>query len=218
MLARQTKSLAQVFFATLWLAYPVLSLGSDQQKAERRLHQISAMAADGTTRAIINRTMAEAVHARRIELQRQRQAMNLNYGALFVAHQLTESGAHMLDIALQLQSGKTIVQIANERNANWKLIEEAAKKLNEKVENNIYRHFLHSEADKPAADEKYDAEADVVRADQDVTSEELASARDTYRFWRSRASAQNSGSLDMRTKMAVSKAADVVKTGQRPHQ
>jgi hypothetical protein len=214
---RQLRSLAQVFLSTVWLTSAVLAFGSDQQKAEKRLHQISAMTADSTARAIINRTMANMVHARRIELQRQRQAMNLNYGALFVAHQLTDAGAKMLDIALELDSGKTIVQIANERNANWNLIGEAAKKLNDKIEDNIYRHFQHPEADKPASDEKYDVAADVVRADQGVTKEELASARDAYLFWRGRAGVQNSGSLDTRTQLAVGKSADIVKTGQRPH-
>ncbi len=214
---RRWKSWAQVFLAALLFASTVPALGSDQQKAEKRLHQISAMAADSTARAIVNRTMADIAHAKCIELQRQRHAMNLNYGSLFIAHQLTDSGAQMLDIALELEHGKTIVQIANERNANWKLIGDAAKKLNEKIEDNIYRHFLHPEADKPTADEKYNADLDVVRADGDLTPEELASARDAYMLWRNRAAAPNSGSLDARTQAVVSKSAEVFKGGERPH-
>ena len=117
--------------ALFGLSSGTLAWASDQQKAEKRMHYIAAMAADETARAIINQTMAEAVHARRIDLQRQRKAMNLNYGSLFLAHQLTDPALRMLDIAVQLEAGKTIVQIANEHNANWKLIADAATKLTE---------------------------------------------------------------------------------------
>ena len=133
--------------AILLVACGILAFGSDQQKAEKRLRRISAMAVDSTARGIVNQTMADAVHAKRIELMRQRHAMNLSYGSLFIAHQLTAAGATMLDIAVHLQGGKDIVQIANERNANWKALGEAAKQLNEKIEDNIYRHFLHLQAE-----------------------------------------------------------------------
>src|ERR1039457_7341025 len=157
--------------AILLIASGILAFGSDQQKAEKRLRRISAMAVDSMARAIVNQTMADAVHAKRIELMRQRHAMNLSYGSLFVAHQLTAAGTTMLDIAVQLESGKDIVQIANERNANWKLIADAATQLNEKIDDNIYRYFLHLKAEQElAANDKYDARADNLRADLDVTA------------------------------------------------
>jgi hypothetical protein len=190
----------------------------DQQKAEKRLRQISAMAVDSAARAIVNQTMAEAVHAKKIELMRQRHAMNLSYGSLFIAHQLTAAGNQMLDIAVQLQNGKNIVQIANERNTNWKLIADAAKQLNEKIEDNIYHHFLHLEAEKQLATvEKYDPDKDIVRADMDVTPEEAASARVDYEIWRARGAAPNSGRLDSRTESLLGKSADVYHGGERPH-
>jgi len=68
------------------------ALGSDQQKAEKRVRQISAMAVDSRTRAIVNQTMADEFHAKRIELMRQRHAMNMSYGSLFIAHELTATG------------------------------------------------------------------------------------------------------------------------------
>src|SRR5271167_2206887 len=94
----------------LLIACGTVAFGSDQQKAEKRLRRISAMAVDSAARAIVNQAMADVVHAQRIELVRQRHAMNVSYGSLFLAHQLTAAGAQMLDIALQLQSGKDILQ------------------------------------------------------------------------------------------------------------
>jgi hypothetical protein len=217
------KPLARVSLATLLIAYGILAFGgdqhrSDQHKAEKRLRRISAMAVDSTARGIVNQTMAEAVHATRIELMRQRHAMNLNYGSLFIAHQLKAAGAQMLDIALQLQSGKDIVQIANERNADWKLIADAAKQLNEKIEDNIYRHFLHLKTEQQLALlDKYDPDKDIVRADADVTPEELASARADYDCWKNRGSAPRAGRLDARTESELGPSSDIYKGGERPH-
>jgi hypothetical protein len=198
--------------ATLLIASGILAFGSDQQKAEKRLRRISAMAVDSTARAIVNQTMAEAVHAKKIELMRQRHAMNLNYGSLFIAHQLTAAGAQMLDIALQLESGKDIVQIANERNANWKLIADAAKQLND-------RHFLHLKAADQllAATDKYDSDKDIVRADRDVTPEELASARADYNVWKNRGSSPRGGRLDAQSENELGESADIHKGPNRPH-
>jgi hypothetical protein len=204
--------------AILLVACGILAFGSDQQKAEKRLRRISAMAVDSTARGIVNQTMADAVHAKRIELMRQRHAMNLSYGSLFIAHQLTAAGATMLDIAVQLQGGKDIVQIANERNANWKAIGDAAKQLNEKIEDNIYRHFLHLQAElELAAMDKYDAHADLVRADLDVTPEEVASARADFDCWKNRGSAPRGGRLDAKTEGELGPSADIYKGSQRPH-
>jgi|CZKY01.1.fsa_nt_gi hypothetical protein len=218
MCTNHLKPLAKVSLATLLIASGILAFGSDQQKAEKRLRRISAMAVDSMARAIVNQTMADAVHAKRIELMRQRHAMNLSYGSLFIAHQLTAAGVPMLDIALELQGGKDIVQIANERNANWKLIADAAKQLNEKIDDNIYRHFLHGKADQPlAATDKYDPHTDIVRADSDVTFEELASARADYNVWKDRGSPPGVGSLDTRTANEANGAAEIHKGPDRPH-
>jgi hypothetical protein len=215
---KRFEPLAKVCLATLLVISGTLAFGGDQQKAEKRLRRISAMAADGIPRAIVNQTMAEAVHAKPIELMRQRQAMNLSYGSLFIAHQLTAAGAQMLDIALQLQSGKDIVQIADEHNANWKLIADAARRLNEKIDDNIYRHFLHLKADQELAPtDKYDSHNDIVRADSEVTLEELASARADYDLWKNRGSSPRGGRLDARTENELGASADIYKGGERPH-
>lgn len=197
----------------------IKAFGSDQQKAEKRLRQISAMAVENATaRAIVNRTMAEVVHAQSMELMRQRHAMNLSYGSLFIAHQLTAAGASMLDIAAQLQSGKDIVQIANESNANWRLIANAAKQLNEKIEDNIYRHFLRLKAEQElTATDTYDPRADIVYADLDVTPEEVASARADYDCWKDRGSAPRAGRLNTQTERELGPSADIYKGSERPH-
>jgi hypothetical protein len=218
MCTNHLKPLAKVSLATLLIASGILAFGSDQQKAEKRLRRISAMAVDSMARAIVNQTMADAVHAKRIELMRQRHAMNLNYGSLFIAHQLTAAGAQMLDIALQLQSGKDIVQIANDRNADWKLIGDAAKQLNEKIDDSIYRHYLHQQAEKqlPVPD-KYDVDKDIVRADLDVSPKELASARADYDLWKNRGSSPRSGRLDAQSEGEVNQSAEIHKGPERPH-
>jgi hypothetical protein len=195
-----------------------LSFASDQQKAEKRLRRISAMAVVSASRAIVNETMAENVHAGKIELVRQRRAMNLSYGSLFIAHQLTAEGARMLDIALELQTGKNIIQIANERHANWKAFEQAAKQLNEKIDDNIYRHFLRVKADRQLSEaDKYDPHTDVVPADLEVTADEVASARMDFDFWKNRGSAPRSGRLDTQTESELSESAEIYKGGERPH-
>ena len=206
---------AKVLVVAICLACALSAFANDQQKAEKRLNQISAMAADPAARAIINRTMAELVHAKRVELQRQRQAMDLNYGELFVAHQLHAGGMPMLDLAMQLQSGETVMQVANDRHANWKLIADGAKKFEDRVEDNIYRHFQHPEADQPAADEKYNPETDIVAADGKFSAEELSTAREVFVFWRNRAAAPRGKSLDTSTQTVLGKSQDSLDRGDR---
>ena len=154
------------------------------------------MAADVTARAIVNRSMSDMLSIPRDQLVRERRAMNLTYGSVFLAHELTVHGAKMLDVALRLQSHRTIFQIANDQRADWKQIAADAKKLNSKIEDNIYRHFLHSDVDK-ARDEadKYSSVQDWVNADKDPTGPELEEAQATYVQWRNRAG-QTSGKGD----------------------
>ena len=215
--------LPTISLATFLILSGILAVGADQkngdqQKAEKRLRRISAMTVDSTARTIVNATMADAVHAKPIELMRQRHAMNLNYGSLFIAHQLTAAGAQMLDIALELQDGKDIVQIAKERGANWKLIADLASKLNEKIDDNVYRHFLHLKTGtNPDSPDKYDSDKDIVRADLDFSPEEIASAQADYILWRDRGSAPKGGRLDSESEGALGSSADIYKGGQHPH-
>ena len=65
----------------------------------------------------------------RLDLVTERRETGLNYGGLFVAHELTKNGLAMNDFAARLKSGKDIFQIGSEVNANWKEINDHAKKL-----------------------------------------------------------------------------------------
>lgn len=164
------------------------AFSSDQQKAEKQLRKISAMATDVTARGIVSRSMSDVLKIDRDQLQRERRAMNLSYGSLLVAHELTERGMKMLDVAIRLQAHASIFDIANEQHADWKKIADDAKKLNGRIEDNIYKHFLHAEVDKGRdLTDKYDATADWVKADADPTPAEIVEAQESYVQWRDRA-------------------------------
>jgi hypothetical protein len=176
------------YLALLALSSALPSWADDQQKAEKQLRKISAMAADVTARGIVSRTMADLLNVPRAQLTRERRAMNLSYGSVFLAHQLTARGVQMLDIALQIQSHKTLFQIANEHKVDWKQIAAEARKLNGKFEDNIYKHFLRSDKDRARdVEEKYDATRDWVNADREPTQPELEEAQANYVLWRDRA-------------------------------
>jgi hypothetical protein len=188
--------------AALAIACPAFA--DDQEKAEKQLHKITAMATDATGRRVVSITVADALEAKRPDLVTERRAMNLNYGDLYVAHQLVKKGAKMDDIAAQLKSGKNIGQIANDQHADWKQIAADAKKLNAKMEDNLYKHFLNGKADaeRDAAD-SYDPNIDGVAADNSVSKEELADAEHTYQTWKDRADKARGSNLDTSAEKAA---------------
>jgi hypothetical protein len=166
----------------------VPAFSDDQQKAEKQIKKISAMATDVNARSIVSRSMSDVLKIERNQFERERRAMNLNYGCLFIAHELTAGGMKMLDVALRLQAHQTIFQIANDQHIDWKKIADDAKKLNGRIEDNIYKHFLHAEADRGRdLTDKYDSTADWVKADGDPTQAEILEAQETYVRWRDRA-------------------------------
>jgi hypothetical protein len=213
-----TRKIFPVLSAVLVLS-AVPTFGSEQQKAEKQTSRITAMAsAAPTARLIVSQTMADMLGVPRPQLVRERRAMDLNYGSLFLAHQLVAAGAKMLDIAIQLQAGQRIVQIAQQQKVNWRSVADSAKKLNGKIEENIYKHFLHSEADaRRALLEKYDPDKDLVKADLDVGRSEVLQTRDDYVFWRDRAGQFSGETLDPASETALERGAEVYKGPQRPH-
>ena len=168
------------------------------------------MAVDATARSLVSKAVSDMLTVSRPQLVRERRAMGLNYGGVFIAHELTSAGARMLDIALQLQAGNTIFQIADTHQANWKRLAADAKKLNGKIEDNIYRHFLHSDRDKERDEaDRYSPDLDWVKADREVAPEEIEQAQNTYVFWRDQASfLQGGGTLDHITDETLMKDAD----------
>lgn len=189
----------------------VLAFADDQQKAEKQIRKISAMATDVNARSIVSRSMSDMLKVERNQFERERRAMNLNYGHLFIAHELTASGMKMLDVAMRLQAHQTIFQIANEQHVDWKKLADEAKKLNGKIEDNIYKHFLHADADRGRdLSDKYDSTADWVKADTDVTQEEILEAQEIYVRWRDRAAAVEgkSGAVSATDKLASQRLED----------
>ncbi|HEY1272379.1 MAG TPA: hypothetical protein VGF08_10365 [Terriglobales bacterium] len=181
------------WIALVSLLFTAWVYADDQQKAVKELRKITAMASDVNARAIVSRTMADFLSLKRDQLVRERRAMNLNYGSVFLAHQLTAKGAEMMQIALGLQAKKTLLQMAGDQRVDWKQVLASAKKLNGKIEDNIYKHFLHAQVDRDRdAIEKYDAERDWVNSDADATQPEILEAQETYVLWRTRAG-QTSG-------------------------
>jgi hypothetical protein len=198
-----TKWLSLLSIALVALTFTVRAFSDDQQKAEKQLHKITALATDATGRRVVSITVADTLGTRRPALVMQRRALNLNYGDLFVAHVLLKNGAKMEDIAAQLKARKNIGQIANEQHADWKQIAADAKKLNSKVEDNLYKHFINSKAyfDRDQAD-KYDPTFDGVTADNDVSKGDIAEAEHTYQLWHDRAKQNLGGTLGIGTENA----------------
>jgi hypothetical protein len=197
-----------VLAATL-SAVPAFS--DDQQKAEKQIRKISAMATDVNARSIVSRSMSDMLKIERNQFQRERRAMNLNYGCLFIAHELTARGMKMMDVAMRLQAHETVLQIANEQHADWKKIADDAKKLNGRIEDNIYKHFLHADADRDRdLTDKYDSTADWVKMDADATPAEIVEAQEIYVQWRDRATAieGKGGGVSASDKLASQKLED----------
>jgi hypothetical protein len=199
--------LVQLCVILIALTMTVRAFGDDQQKAERQLHRITAMATDATGRRVVSITVADSLEAKRVDLVLERRAMNLNYGDLFVAHRVVKNGAKMDDIAAQLKAGKNIAQIADEQHLDWKQLAEDAKKLNAKMEDNLYKHFLNARTDtaRDVAD-SYDPMIDGVVADNNVSKDEIADAERVYHLWRDRADREKDSKLDAATEKAAQAA------------
>lgn len=179
------------------IAVATPSFADDQQKAEKQLRKLTAMATDATGRRVVSMTVADALQVKRMDLVLERRMMNLNYGDLYLAHILEKRGAKMEDIAAQLKAGKSIGQVASEQKLDWKQMADEAKKLNSRMEDNLYKHFLNGkeDADRDKA-ESYDPVIDGVAADNNVSKDEIADAERTYQSWRDRADQRRDSTLD----------------------
>jgi hypothetical protein len=198
------KRLSYLSITLLALTVAIPAFGDDQQKADKQLHKITALATDATGRRVVSITVADTLAAKRPDLVLERRTMNVNYGDLFIAHVLVKSGTKMDDIAAQLKAGKKMSQIASEQHADWKQIAADAKKLNAKVEDNLYNHFLNGKplTERDAA-EGYDPMIDGVAADNDVSKDEIAEAERTYLLWRDRADQKKASNLDTSSEKAA---------------
>lgn len=183
---RTVRSLAVL----LVLAAALPAFGDDQEKANKEIIKVRAMAVDATGRAVVSRALSDVTGVNRPELWRQREAMNLDYGSLFIAEELMKSGTKSDDLAVQLKAGKTITEVAKEQHANWKQVAADAKKLNSRIDDGIYKHFLNDKADKQRdLDDKYDISRDAVPADAsvDLPKPEIEAAAERFNLWKDRA-------------------------------
>jgi hypothetical protein len=176
----------------------VVASSDDQQRAQKQVRKITAMATDKIGRRMVSMSIADSLKFPRPYLVEERRQIGLDYGSFFVARELLARGAKMTDLTSGLKAGKTIWQIGDEQHANWKQIAADARKQNTKIEDYIYRHFLNkknAEADQERDRvDQYDLARDAVRSDFDVTPEEMLEAQTRYIFWRDEAGkAQGSG-------------------------
>lgn len=207
------RKLAPLFLLTLLL--PLFSAAADErQKAEKQINRISAMAADLTGRRMVNLTLASQLKVKRSELVIERRNNNLAYGSLFLVHQFMAAGAKLPDIMVMVANKKTLYEVGDELHADWKKISAQAKTLNNKIEDNLYDFFLHNKTEKGAdPEDAYDALADGVLADKDVSQVDLAAAQETYLFWRTRATAKSDGVLEHNKEQAARQTFDPVRKG-----
>jgi hypothetical protein len=181
------KTAGVLAFVTL-LVIAVPSFANDQQKAQKEINKITAMAADFDGRRVVNLTISETFDVPRRALVKQRTQTGLNYGGLFLAQELMHKGTSKDDIAAKLKSGSTIADIANQQHVDWKQIAQDAKRLNGAIDKNLYNFFLgKKETDAQDATDEYDVHYDGVKADADISKPEIASAQDRYLMWRDRA-------------------------------
>lgn len=179
----------------LLTALPAVS--DDHQKAQKLLSKVTAMATDPAGRRAVSLAVSDMLAVGRPELARRRHVMNINYGEIFVAYYLAKDGLNFDEIAAQMKTGKTFFQIANEQRANWKQIATDAKKLNGRIDENLLRHFSNPKAETERnLSDGYDPFLDSVRADGNVSQEEISDAQNRYVFLRDHAGAVMGGSLD----------------------
>jgi hypothetical protein len=174
----------------LILGAAVAAFADDQEKANKEIIKVRAMAVDATGRAVVSRAMADVTGVKRPELLQVRELMNLDYGALFVVEELIKNGVKADDLSAQLKSGKTIAQLANDQHANWKQVAADAKKLNSKIDDGLYKHFLNDKPDqeRDLAD-KYEKSRDAVSGDTtaDLSKAEIEAAAERFNMWKDRA-------------------------------
>jgi len=164
---------------------PLLAAADEQQKAHKIVNKITAMSADPSGKRAVSLALSQSFSVTRADLVQRRQAMNINYGDLFVAYQLVKTGEKLDDIAVKVKAGKTVWQIADETHADWKLIASEAKKLNTKVDSNLIVHFTNKKAETQLdRADGYDPSLDGIAADNSVSQQDMADAQDRYVFLR----------------------------------
>ena len=90
-----------------------------------------------------------------------------------------------------------MLNITNASHPDWKRIADDAKKMNNRINDSIYKHFLHSKPDEERDKlEHYNPSVDLVRADGEATPDDILKAQKEYVFWRNQAAPIADGQAD----------------------
>lgn len=175
------------------------------------------MAADLTGRRAVNLSMSQQLNVPRQDLVAQRRANNITYGTLFLLRQVTSSDEAFNQAVAQIKTGKQPFDVAEASHVDWKAVGNAAKKLNSKIEDNLYKYFVNNDSEVSAGDKTtvgaYDPAFDSVMADSEVSKQDLAEAQDTYLFWRGRATGKKDATLEHNKEQAARQTVDPVRKG-----
>jgi hypothetical protein len=187
-----------LWFAILLLVTVAIpARADDEEKAAKQIRMMTALSRDETVRSIISRTFSDVFKMERPQLIAERKSLQLNYGALFLAHELVLSGSNMQRIAAQVHAHKTMLEIAQSSGADWKHIASEAKKMNSRIHDGIYKHFLHDQHDLERDQrDHYRAADDRVQSDAEATPAEVENAQVDYLFWRNLAAPRLAGTVD----------------------
>jgi len=196
----------RAYLAIVLVAAAAIPLrAADQEKTEKQIRMMTAISRDDTARSIVSRIFSDVFKVPRPQLVAERKSLGLNYGSLFLMHELILSGSSIQQISTLLRAKKDVLEIANSTSVDWKTLEREAKKMNDRVNKGIYKHFLHNEADKQRdAEDHYIAAGDLIHADADSSSAEIQRAQSTYVFWRNLAAPKSDQAADRSTPIGKS--------------
>jgi hypothetical protein len=196
------RNLLFFFFFLVPSLLPAVS--DEQEKAHKILNKINAMATDPAGKRAVSLAMSQHLSVARAELAQRRRALNLNYGELFVAYELVKSGKKIDDIAAKVKMGKTVWQTADEEHADWKQIVSEARKLNSRVDTSLLKHFVNTktEAERDRAD-AYNPFQDTVRADNNVSQQEIEDAQTRYIFLRDHAGGASDSTREKSSEQSI---------------
>jgi hypothetical protein len=171
----------QLFITAALLIASIPAFSDDQQKASKEINKINAMAIDFDGRRVVNLTLSETFKVERAALVQERGQTGLNYGGLFLAHELSQAGTPMADVIEKVKHGAGIADIANQQHVDWKHVEADARKFNGSLDGNLADFFLGKKATLTQdAAANYDIHYDSVKADTDVSKQDIEGAKDRF--------------------------------------
>jgi len=178
----------RVLLTAALLIVSIPAFSDDQQKANKEINKITAMATDFDGRRVVNLTLSETFKVERMSVVQERGQIGLNYGGIFLAHEIAQSGMPMADVLDKVKHGATIADVVNQQHVDWKHVEADAKKFNAAVDQNLYQFFLGKKGTTTQdAAANYDVHFDGVKADAYASQQDIESAKDRYLRWKDRA-------------------------------